>query len=155
MCCRMLSYTPCLYQSYHDSVLLILLTFSDHYVKGKVYLLVVSGAPELQAGSAVFCRASPQKQGEVDQTGILTQWARPVPVGGRRDSYCRGAAPPGLAAAGTLAPWPGRGGTGPGRWLGPWCRAAAGRGRTYLPPHEHRLEKCHSCEQQKHRAITN
>ena len=42
----------------------IFLTFSDHYVKGKVLPLVLSGAPELRAGSAVSVELPPQKQGE-------------------------------------------------------------------------------------------
>ena len=37
----------------------IVLTFSVPYMKGKVFHFVVSGAPELRAGSAVFCRATP------------------------------------------------------------------------------------------------
>ena len=45
-------------------VLHIVLTFSDHYVKGKLLPHGVSGAPELRAGLSVICRASPQKQGE-------------------------------------------------------------------------------------------
>ena len=47
-----------------SQVLHIVLTFFDHYVKGKVFSTVVSGAPELWAGSSNICRAFPQKQGE-------------------------------------------------------------------------------------------
>ena len=45
------------------SLELIVLTFSDHYVKGKVFSPVVGGAPELLAALSVLCRAFPQKQG--------------------------------------------------------------------------------------------
>ena len=43
----------------------IVLTFSDYYVKEKVFSssLVVSGAPEIRAGSSFICRAFPKKQG--------------------------------------------------------------------------------------------
>ena len=44
-------------------VLHIVLTYSDHYMKGIVFPPVVSGSPELRAGSSVIGRASPQMQG--------------------------------------------------------------------------------------------
>ena len=60
--------SPCFYQSYYDDlkdtiwspsgaqVLHIVLTFFEHDVKGKVFPLVVSGAPDLLAGSSVIGR---------------------------------------------------------------------------------------------------
>ena len=47
------------WSTYVAQVQHIVLTLSDHYVKGKVFPLVVSGAPALQAGSCIICRASP------------------------------------------------------------------------------------------------
>ena len=60
------------------------LTFPDHYVKGKVFIPLLSGVPELQAGSSVIFRASPQKQGDTPRDSVssvckilteLAQWA--------------------------------------------------------------------------------
>ena len=48
-------------------VLHIVLAFSDH-LKRKVFSPVMSGAPELQAGSSVIHRASPRIQ------GVLLMW---------------------------------------------------------------------------------
>ena len=47
-----------------SQVLHIALTFSDHYVKVKVYSPLVGGAPELQAASSALFTASPHMQGE-------------------------------------------------------------------------------------------